>query len=265
MPTNKRSKLKKAPSKTCFLITPIDSHGSPTRHRVDQWEELIYRPALGSSYKIDRADKIPAPGYITEQIVQQIVDADLVIVDYTGFNANVMFEVAIRLLTEKPTVHIKEASEKLPFDVHNIRVLSYDLGDLAYPKKLIEGIKQSVKAMNAPGYQPPQLIKEKFDFKKIVADPEKFVKLLIQHMNVQKGTDEEAIVTISEPLTEAYSASVFGLGRKKIVCPKCKTIKYINSFDNPLSVGGVTNSVYASAYFGGNHYRCNNCGTEFAE
>jgi hypothetical protein len=258
--------------KKCFLITPIDKPDSSTRRRVDQWYKAIYEPALGDEYEIIRADMIAAPGIITEQIIEHIVDADLAIIDYTGLNPNVMYEAAIRLLTEKPTIQIRENSISLPFDIHNLRSLSYNADDLLYPKKLEEDIKKCLEEIKDPEYKPPQLIKEKFDFKKITADPEKFVELLKKHFIVPEnsGGSGESIVTIPDPYNGfLVSASNIGMyNQKKIVCPnpKCKTIKYVNEtgLSSPLTLSSIYNGYGNSFSLAGNHhYKCNNCGTEF--
>jgi hypothetical protein len=268
MPELNKEKPKKNLSKVCFLITPIGQEGSPTRARVDQWIELIYKKALGSDYEIVRADRISTPGIITEQIIQHIIDADLVIIDYTELNQNVMYEAAIRHLSDKPYIQIHESGVRFPFDIHNLRSIPYNSADLCYPDKLIEGIKNSLEEINDPKYEQPQIVKQKFDFNKILTDPEKFVRLLKEHIIVPKDSEslklsgEESIVTISD----AYDFASTGLGRKKIVCPKCKTIKYESLYGTPFISGlglGGSAMVYEGAYLNGHHYKCNTCGTEF--
>ena len=104
------------------------------RKRIDQWSELVYEPAFGKDYKIVRADNMSLPGIITEQIIQLIFDADLVVIDYTGLNPNVMYEAAIRHLCNKPYIQIKEIGVPSPFDIHHLRTISYDPSDLTYVK-----------------------------------------------------------------------------------------------------------------------------------
>ncbi|MFA6094670.1 MAG: hypothetical protein WC757_02175 [Candidatus Paceibacterota bacterium] len=241
-------------SKICFLITPIGAEGSPVRRRVDQWKEMIYNPALGDEYKIIRADDIPSPGVITEQIVQHIIDADLVIIDYTDLNPNVMYEAAIRHLAQKPCIQIHESKTSLPFDIHNLRSIPYDRDNLQYPGRLIEAIKNCLIEFAKPSYKQPQIVKERFDFNKIISDPNEFVKILKQQIVFAKNSTnpqekEDSIVTIKAPYDE-----IGYINRKKIVCPKCGTTKYEDRFS--MNAGG-----YIS--WGQVHYKCNNCGTEF--
>ena len=241
--------------KVCFLITPIGASVSEDRARVDQWMELVYTPALGKKYKLIRADQISTPGMITEQIIQHIVDADLVIIDYTKLNANVMYEAAIRHLAEKPFIQVRQSGVQLPFDITNLRALSYDPSKLDYPKQLVKLLKESLKEIDSVDYEQPKIIKEKFNLKKVVSDPEKFINLIKEHIiqPINKERNEDAIVSINKSYLDSY-ATAYGIGRTKIVCPKCGTIKFEDSYRSATSV---------TLSFGANYYRCTNCGTEF--
>lgn len=249
-----KNDIEKQIKKKCFLITPIGPDGSLIRKRVDQWIDLIYKPALGDLYDIFRADQISSPGVITEQIVQHIIDADLVMIDYTGLNPNVMYEAAIRHLTEKPYIQLFEEGAFLPFDIHNLRSFPYNPSDLEYPKKLVNTIKLALEEIEMPGYEFPKIAKEKFDFNKIISDPERFVQILKEYIVLpaisRKGGEQDSIVTINE----GFSLVATGFMRKKVICPNCKTIK----FESPYSHSNVHFSGY-----GGEYYRCNVCGTEF--
>ena len=56
--------------KTCFVIAPIGEPESNIRKRSDQVLKYIIRPAVEScGYKVVRADEIPEPGIITNQII----------------------------------------------------------------------------------------------------------------------------------------------------------------------------------------------------
>jgi hypothetical protein len=113
--------------RTCFVIAPIGEDGSPTRVQSDQVLKHIIRKALEPRYKVERADKIDRPGTITVQVIQRVFDADLVVADLSGRNANVFYELAIRHATKKSSVHIVHANEEIPFDINQIRAIKFDL------------------------------------------------------------------------------------------------------------------------------------------
>ncbi|TKB93179.1 MAG: hypothetical protein E8D40_03465 [Nitrospira sp.] len=115
-------------NKTCFGIAPLGHEGTEVRRRSDELTELVIEPALESfSYSIIRIDKLSRPGNITRDIIQHILEADLVIADISGSNPNVMYELGVRHSTGKPVVLMTSESDRIPFDISDIRVLVYEL------------------------------------------------------------------------------------------------------------------------------------------
>ena len=132
--------------KICFVIAPIGESGSDIRKRSDQVLEHIIRPAVEScGYKAVRADEIPKPGMITNQIIRHVVDDPLVIADLTGQNPNVFYELAIRHAVRKPLVQIIDKVEAIPFDVRPMRTIGVDHRDLDSVEKAKSEIKKQIQ------------------------------------------------------------------------------------------------------------------------
>lgn len=62
---------------------------------------------------------------ITRTIIKKIFNADIVIVDISTLNPNVMFELGLRLSLPKMTIIIKDDETTLPFDIKDFYILSY--------------------------------------------------------------------------------------------------------------------------------------------
>ena len=77
------------------------------------WENVFEPACQRFGMQPLRADKLPQPGEITDQVFGLLRDADVVIADLTGGNANVMYELGLRHTKDKLTVHIGEY-ERLP-------------------------------------------------------------------------------------------------------------------------------------------------------
>lgn len=84
---------------------------------------------LAPRYEVIRADEIDDEGLITNQIIEHLLDDDLVIADLTDLNPNVFYEVAVRHAARKPIVHLITRGQEIPFDVANMRAISYALDD----------------------------------------------------------------------------------------------------------------------------------------
>ncbi|OON72450.1 hypothetical protein [Streptomyces tsukubensis] len=132
----------------CFVVGPIGdphaAHGSPEReayeHNLGIFEQVIAPACEKYGISTVRADSIAHAGDINEQICRHVVESDLVVADVSGGNPNVMYELGLRHITGKPTIHIGETGQ-LPFDIASIRTIRYQRSrsHLAGARKEIEG------------------------------------------------------------------------------------------------------------------------------
>lgn len=86
-------------------------------------------------------------GLITKAIIEQILLSDLVIADLTGNNPNVFYELAIRHSFRKPAIQIIKGEMNIPFDIANMRTISYEttLSGADIAKKEIEAMILSIE------------------------------------------------------------------------------------------------------------------------
>lgn len=117
--------------RSCFVIGPIGSVGSETRKAADFLLNGIIRHAIGSYHnlKIWRADEDTLPGMITDKLINDLHDADIVVADLSELNPNAFYELGIRHATEKPTIHMATVGTKLPFDNLGHRTIFFDKSD----------------------------------------------------------------------------------------------------------------------------------------
>ncbi|MBP5100643.1 hypothetical protein, partial [Pseudomonas protegens] len=114
----------------CFYVTPIGEDGSEQRKHADLFLGSIIEPALDNlGLKVVRADTIEKPGTITRQIIEYLLKARLVIVDLSFHNPNVFYELAIRHAARLPVVQVIRASDRIPFDLSQIRTIKIDTSD----------------------------------------------------------------------------------------------------------------------------------------
>lgn len=114
--------------KDCFFIAPIGDDGGETRDRTDKLMEYILEKSVTDfGYSIKRADLLDQPGSITNQIIENIVNSELVIADLTDHNPNVFYELAVRHATGKPCLQLIHSTDTIPFDINDERTISYGL------------------------------------------------------------------------------------------------------------------------------------------
>jgi hypothetical protein len=113
--------------KTCFVIGPIGPEISDIRRHADWLLEGIISPVVTNlGFRAVRADKISIPGMIDSQVINLVIDADLVVVDLSFWNANAFYELALRHMAEKPVIHmIDRSNQEIPFDVKPYRTILF--------------------------------------------------------------------------------------------------------------------------------------------
>lgn len=116
---------------TCFYIAPIGDESSEARKHSDLFLGSIVEPALEPfQLQVIRADAIDKPGIITRQIIDYIMRSRLVIADLSFHNPNVFYELALRHAVKLPIVQLIRTSDRVPFDVNQMRTIQIDTTDI---------------------------------------------------------------------------------------------------------------------------------------
>jgi hypothetical protein len=147
----------------CFVIGPIGEVGTAVRADADDFMKYIVTPVVTSKdfgYEPPiRADNLNDPGRITSQIIKLLMDADLVIADLTGNNANVFYELSLRHAVGKPVVHMALEGTRLSFDVRDNRTIFYTMHSRVAELARSELAKQ-ISHVRKPEYKPMNPILE---------------------------------------------------------------------------------------------------------
>jgi hypothetical protein len=172
---------KQETNKRCFVISPIGEENSDVRKRSDQiFTYVIEKAVTKFGYHAIRADKIPKPGLITYQIIQHVLEDELMIADLTGNNPNVFYELAIRHMVRKPFIQIKDILEIIPFDIENMRTISFDYRYIVSMDKCRDEIVRQIEAIEKnPNESVESPISFSLDIKKLRNDTNPQSKILM--------------------------------------------------------------------------------------
>jgi hypothetical protein len=112
----------------CFVIMPfVERTDTYSTGFFTEVFASLFKPAIEAAGFTARTAKRQGSDVIQATIVNELLDADLVLCDLTEHNPNVLFELGIRMAEEKPIAIVKAVGTNPIFDVdHLLRVESYD-------------------------------------------------------------------------------------------------------------------------------------------
>jgi len=131
---------------TCFVMEPFVA---PYGH----YYEKIYKPAIAKAglHPVRADAEIFGTGKIIDQVWRGINAARVLVAELTTRNANVFYELGLAHALKKPVVLISSNEDDVPFDLHHIRVIYYDVTDPFWGSKLIEKVAENIlSAMKNP-------------------------------------------------------------------------------------------------------------------
>jgi len=108
-----------------FVIMPFsEKYDNRPEGFFDEVLKRLIQPA-GEGFSIKTAARAGSD-IIQATIINDLLDADMVVADITDHNPNVLFELGIRMTTKKPTLIIKSKDTEKIFDIDVIRYCDYD-------------------------------------------------------------------------------------------------------------------------------------------
>jgi hypothetical protein len=118
----------KANAPRCFVVMPFTERDElrPKGFFDEVLRSLIVPAGKDAGFIVETANR-SGSDVIQATIVNDLLDADLVLVDLTEHNPNVLFELGMRMATDKPVALIRAKGTPPIFDVDNmLRVFQYD-------------------------------------------------------------------------------------------------------------------------------------------
>ena len=97
----------------------------PFNAAFDSVHEGIRRACSAAGYRCLRVDDIWEESTVIQDIFNLIFRSQVVVVDFTGKNPNVMYETGIAHTLGKHVVPIAQSSDDVPFDIAHHRFLKY--------------------------------------------------------------------------------------------------------------------------------------------
>lgn len=117
--------IEEKPKLTCGIVMPISAiDGCPETHWLEV-KSIITDAISEAGFVGELVSQADYSSVIHDRIIQNLYNSDIVVCDVSCKNANVMFELGIRLAFNKPTIIIKDDKTGYSFDTSPIEHLEY--------------------------------------------------------------------------------------------------------------------------------------------
>lgn len=150
----------------CFVIMPFSERSEDHAPGFfdEVLEELFTPAAEEAGFKV-RTARRHGSDLIHETIVNDLLNADLVLCDLTEHNPNVLFELGLRMMEGKPVAIVRATGTQAIFDVNAVRFVEYDSN--LWPSTVredIPAIRDHIKATyEQPGRTYISMLRHKSD------------------------------------------------------------------------------------------------------
>lgn len=187
--------------KKCFIVCPIGDDNTPTRKRSDSlFKHIITAVCSSCDFEPIRVDQINDTGSITESIINNLHESDLVLADLTDHNPNAFFELGYRFSLGKPVILLCEKGTPLPFDLAAIRTFFYDLSDLDAVYELKNRLVKTIQSMNFDNVKPVIQTQTPNFNEQILQEVFKIQDLIMQLTNQISSKDNNTVSVLADKL-----------------------------------------------------------------
>lgn len=189
----------------CGVVRPIANvEGYPDGHWLEV-HQIIVEAATVAGFNARLVSDDEAIGVILGRIVSNLHDDPIAVIDVSGLNPNVMFELGMRLAFDKPVVVIKDNITRYPFDASPIEYVPYpsDLRHsplMAFKEKLIAAIRNTSDLSSKPNYR--SFLKHFGSYKpgELGDDQTLGTRLILDEMQSLKSLIRRSPIDFSKPL-----------------------------------------------------------------
>jgi hypothetical protein len=132
---------------TCGIVMPISAIEDCNAAHWQEVKGIIEEAADKAGFTAKIVSESDDVGVIQSKIIQNLFDSDIVVCDVSAKNANVMFELGLRLAFDKPAIVLKDDKTSYSFDTSPLEHLDYPR-DLHYPSiiKFKEALAKKIVA-----------------------------------------------------------------------------------------------------------------------
>jgi hypothetical protein len=130
---------------------------------------------------------------ITDKVINDIYDADLVVADLSELNPNAFYELGIRHAAAKPVIHIAAIGTKLPFDNLGHRAILFDKTDWDSIENAKVSLYEQARIAVSDNFQPTNPVTQALSIKAFRASAAPGEQVLAELMSRLENLEIKAV------------------------------------------------------------------------
>lgn len=186
----------------CGLVMPISAMDGYLASHWAEVKAIITETLL--DWEVRLVSDADGAGVIQRRIIENLYSDPFVIVDVSGRNPNVMFELGMRLAFDKPTLVIKDSDTPYPFDIAPNEYVEYPRnlrfhGVVEFKKKLAAKVEATIKPEHRTFLKDfghilvPQIEKKAVPAEQLILDRLERMERMISNANADRNTEMNAL------------------------------------------------------------------------
>jgi hypothetical protein len=158
-------------------------------------------------YDVKRADEEPSPGMISDHIINEILNSELVVADLTFLNPNVFYEIALRHMAEKPIIHMAANGTQLPFDNFGYRAIMFDIITVQGHEKAQADLRLAITEVRKPSYKVSNPVTQARGFAKMATSADS-TERMVASLAGEVANLRSTMMSFQSPQHSSATASV---------------------------------------------------------
>ncbi len=179
---------------TCVVISPIwspEPPDTPLDTMSGNWllDHIVKPVAAGEPWNYDvlPVDQ-SSTGLIDEQIINSIHDANLIIADLSGGNANAFYELGLAHAFQRPVIHMISLDDRSPFDISHHQFIDFDRHTANGVEEARLDLVKQIEAVNLKDFQISNPVTRARGIQKISVTGDSRFQIISQVLDDQRET-----------------------------------------------------------------------------
>jgi hypothetical protein len=206
------------PQRLCLFLCQLHDQGSPPSPMAEVILQALIRPAIQrfDDFTVHLREHDHEPGSISEERLDDMLSADLLIADLGELGSSGYFEIGFRQAADMPLVLIADTDHVIPFDFSAFHLVRYSPDRIDPPADEVDALAEAIREAlsqrrGARRFGPPPPKRSLREQRAVLAERIEEAAEAIQLLRINSvGETVDELKAIAEELRQAPDDAIAG-------------------------------------------------------